>query len=58
MFTKSIKKNVEGTSTPRDENGSEVGAIERNMSSSGDEETDGEANEDNNVNLLQTVPDK
>lgn len=58
IFTKSIKKNAEGTSTPRDENGGEVGATERNMPSSGDEETDEEANEDNIVNLLQTVPDE
>ncbi|KAK4371073.1 hypothetical protein RND71_010548 [Anisodus tanguticus] len=53
MFTKSIKKNVEGTSTQRDENGSEVEvAVD-----SEDEKTE-EANEDSIVNLLQTVPDK
>ncbi|XP_059308626.1 uncharacterized protein LOC132059842 isoform X1 [Lycium ferocissimum] len=52
MFTKSIKNNVEGTSAPRDENGGEAGAI-----NSGDDETE-EANEDNIVNLLQTVSDK
>ncbi|MCD7465416.1 hypothetical protein HAX54_001253 [Datura stramonium] len=57
MFTKSIKKNVEVNSTPRDENGNEVGAVERNMPTRGDEETE-EANEDNIVNLLRTVPDK